>query len=148
VLAAGWAIALAGAGLLNQALKAAFARPRPAFDEPLHVASGWSFPSGHAQATFVLVGMASYLGWRLARTTPRRLAIVSLASAWAIAMGFSRMYLGVHYLSDVVAGFAAGTMWLAVCISGLEIALRRPRVPSLDAAGRKAAAQEPGASRA
>jgi undecaprenyl-diphosphatase len=134
VITAGWTIALAGSGALNLALKAAYARPRPIFEEPLHVASGWSFPSGHAMGTFVLVGMGSYLGWRLARTTPRRLAIVSVASAWAVAMGFSRMYLGVHYLSDVVAGFAAGGMWLAVCISGLEIALRRPRVPSLDAA--------------
>ncbi len=133
VLTAGWSIALIGAGTLNQALKALYARPRPSFADPLVVANGWSFPSGHAMGTFVLVGMASYLGWRLANTLPRRLAIVSVASSWAVLMGFTRMYLGAHYLSDVVAGFAAGTVWLAACISGLEIALRRPRVPAIDA---------------
>lgn len=134
VLAAGWTIALIGAGALNRTLKALYERPRPSFTEPLIVADGWSFPSGHAMGTFVLVGMASYLGWRLARTTPRRLAIVSLASSWAVVMGFTRIYLGAHYLSDVVAGYAAGIVWLAACISGLEIALRRPRVPAIDAA--------------
>ena len=134
VLASGWSIALIGGGLLNQGLKAMYARPRPTLEEPWYYATGWSFPSGHAMGTFVLVGMASYLGWRLARTVPRRLAIVSIASAWAVAMGFSRMYLGAHYLSDVVAGFVAGGMWVAACISGLEIALRRPKVPALDAA--------------
>lgn len=136
VLAAGWAIALAGGGVLNRGLKAVYARPRPSFEQPVYYATGYSFPSGHAMATFVLVGMASYLGWRLARTMPRRMAIVALASSWAVAMGFSRMYLGAHYLSDVVAGFVAGGMWVAACISGLEIALRRPRVPALDASTR------------
>lgn len=141
VLTAGWTIALIGAGTLNQALKSLYERPRPSFTEPLIVADGWSFPSGHAMGTFVLVGMGSYLGWRLARTTPARLAIVSVASSWAVVMGFTRMYLGAHYLSDVVAGYAAGTVWLAACISGLEIALRRPRVPAIDAASATPPAQ-------
>ncbi|WP_437634724.1 phosphatase PAP2 family protein [Sorangium sp. So ce854] len=127
VLAVGWLIALAGGGLLNYALKALFARPRPSFDDPLAVAAGWSFPSGHSMATFVTFGMLSYLGILFARTLRVRVAIVALAMSWTVAMGFSRMYLGVHYLSDVLAGFAAGSMWLAVCISGIEVARRRPR---------------------
>ncbi|WP_437734019.1 phosphatase PAP2 family protein [Sorangium sp. So ce1335] len=126
VLAVGWLIALAGGGLLNYALKALFARPRPSFDEPLAVAAGWSFPSGHSMGTFVTFGMLSYLGVLFARTLRVRLAIVALAMSWTVAMGFSRMYLGVHYLSDVLAGFAAGSMWLAVCVSGIEVARRRP----------------------
>ncbi|WP_437983396.1 phosphatase PAP2 family protein [Sorangium sp. So ce117] len=126
VLAVGWLFALAGGGLLNFALKALFARPRPTFADPLAVAAGWSFPSGHSMGTFVAFGMLSYLGLLLLRTLRARLALVALALGWTVAMGFSRMYLGVHYLSDVLAGFAAGTVWLAVCISGIEVARRRP----------------------
>ncbi|MGK4009018.1 phosphatase PAP2 family protein [Sorangium sp. So ce1036] len=126
VLAVGWLIALAGGGLLNLALKALFARPRPAFADPHAVAEGWSFPSGHAMGTFITFGMLSYLGVLFVRTLRARLAILALALAWTVAMGFSRMYLGVHYLSDVLAGFAAGTVWLAACISGIEVARRRP----------------------
>ncbi|WP_437287916.1 phosphatase PAP2 family protein [Sorangium sp. So ce406] len=126
VLAVGWLIALAGGGLLNYALKALFARPRPTFDEPLALAAGWSFPSGHSMGTFVTFGMLSYLGLLFVRTLRVRLALLALAMSWTVAMGFSRMYLGVHYLSDVLAGFAAGSMWLAVCISGIEVARRRP----------------------
>ncbi|WP_437675951.1 phosphatase PAP2 family protein [Sorangium sp. So ce131] len=126
VLAIGWAIALAGGGLLNAALKALFSRPRPTFDDPLAVALGWSFPSGHSMGTFVAFGMLSYLGVLFVRTLRGRLALIALALSWTVAMGFSRMYLGVHYLSDVLAGFAAGTVWLAVCISGIEVARRRP----------------------
>lgn len=126
VLAVGWLIALAGGGLLNYALKALFARPRPTFDDPLALAAGWSFPSGHSMGTFVTFGMLSYLGLLFVRTLRVRLALLALAMSWTVAMGFSRMYLGVHYLSDVLAGFAAGSMWLAVCISGIEVARRRP----------------------
>ncbi len=96
--------ALAGCGLLNTALKALFARPRPTFADPLAVAAGWSFPSGHSMGTFVAFGMLSYLGLLLLRTLRARLALVALALGWTVAMGFSRMYLGVHYLSDVLAG--------------------------------------------
>ncbi|XXX76842.1 phosphatase PAP2 family protein [Sorangium sp. So ce134] len=126
VLAVGWLIALAGGGLLNMALKALFARPRPLFDEPIAVAAGWSFPSGHSMGTFVTFGMLSYLGLLFLRTLRARLSLVAFALSWTVAMGFSRMYLGVHYLSDVLAGFAAGSVWLAVCISGIEVARRRP----------------------
>ncbi|WP_437306597.1 phosphatase PAP2 family protein [Sorangium sp. So ce388] len=127
VLAIGWLIALAGGGLLNWALKALFARQRPTFADPLAVAAGWSFPSGHSMGTFITFGMLSYLGLLFVRTLRARLLLVALALSWTVAMGFSRMYLGVHYLSDVLAGFAAGTVWLAACISGIEVARRRPR---------------------
>ncbi|WP_438006963.1 phosphatase PAP2 family protein [Sorangium sp. So ce321] len=127
VLAIGWLIALAGGGLLNWALKALFARQRPTFADPLAVAHGWSFPSGHSMGTFITFGMLSYLGLLFVRTLRARLLLVAFALSWTVAMGFSRMYLGVHYLSDVLAGFAAGSVWLAACISGIEVARRRPR---------------------
>ncbi|HTN90153.1 MAG TPA: phosphatase PAP2 family protein [Sorangium sp.] len=127
VLAIGWLIALAGGGLLNWALKALFERQRPTFADPLAVAAGWSFPSGHSMGTFITFGMLSYLGLLFVRTPRARLLLVAFALSWTVAMGFSRMYLGVHYLSDVLAGFAAGSVWLAACISGIEVARRRPR---------------------
>ncbi|XXT19606.1 phosphatase PAP2 family protein [Sorangium sp. So ce429] len=126
VLAIGWLIALAGGGLLNYALKALFARQRPTFADPLAVAHGWSFPSGHSMGTFITFGMLSYLGLLFVRTLRARLLLVAFALSWTVTMGFSRMYLGVHYLSDVLAGFAAGSVWLAACISGIEVARRRP----------------------
>lgn len=126
LLLVGWVIALAGAGLLNTALKAAFERARPVFANPHSGAGFWSFPSGHTMVTFVVAGMLAYLGLLFVKSSAKRLLMVLLAVAWAVAMGFSRMYLGVHYLSDVMAGFAAGTVWLGACVSGIEIARRRP----------------------
>jgi len=123
----GWVIALAGGGILNTILKTVFARPRPFFADPILSAHGFSFPSGHSMGTFILAGMAAYFGVLHMQGRLRHIGIVALALAWAVTMGFSRMYLGVHYLTDVVGGFAAGACWLAVCISGVEIARRRPR---------------------
>jgi undecaprenyl-diphosphatase len=125
VLAIGWAVASLGGGLLNGALKGIFERPRPAFADPIAVVEGWSFPSGHSMGTFIIVGMLAYLAYIHVRSPAVRVGLVAAAMVWIALMGFSRMYLGAHYLSDVVAGFAAGTVWLAGCISGVEIARRR-----------------------
>ena len=127
LLLTGWVVALVGVAVMNQALKAVFVRARPVFEHPYSVGSGWSFPSGHSMATFVAAGMLAYLGVLFAKSPGRRLLAVVLAITWSVAIGFSRMYLGVHYFSDVIAGFAAGTVWLGACITGIEIARRRPR---------------------
>ena len=126
LLMVGWVVALAGAGLLNTALKASFARARPVLEKPFIVANGWSFPSGHSMVTLVAAGMVAYVCVLNVKSPARRLLIVILALSWTVAMGFSRMYLGVHFFSDVVAGFAAGLVWLGACITGVEIARRRP----------------------
>ncbi len=128
LLLTGWVVALVGVAVMNQALKGVFARARPVFEHPYSVGSGWSFPSGHSMATFVAAGMLAYLGVLFAKSAARQLLAVILAVAWSVAIGFSRMYLGVHYFSDVMAGFAAGTVWLGACITGIEIARRRPAV--------------------
>ncbi|NUP11971.1 MAG: phosphatase PAP2 family protein [Polyangiaceae bacterium] len=141
LLAAGWAIALLGVGALNAALKAAFARPRPSFDNPWVTPNGWSFPSGHSMGTWVAAGMLAYL-WIILRprnpSVPRlgtpmptmaQWVVVCCAIAFSVAMGFSRLLLGAHYLTDVIGGFAAGTVWLGACISGIEVARRRPLLP-------------------
>lgn len=125
VLAIGWVVAVLGGNLLNHALKGVFERPRPSFAEPIAVSAGWSFPSGHSMGTFVTIGMLAYLVFIGLRSSSLRILVVAAAMVWIVLMGFSRMYLGAHYLSDVLAGFAAGTVWLAGCISGVEIARRR-----------------------
>ncbi|MGH2437635.1 MAG: phosphatase PAP2 family protein [bacterium] len=125
VLAAGWVVAQAGGGVLNTVLKNAFERARPESADALLAASSWSFPSGHAMGTFVFCGLGAYLLLRLTRSWTITVVVVAVALAWCLVMAFTRLYLGVHFVSDVVAGMIAAAAWVAVCISGLEIALRR-----------------------
>ncbi len=127
LLALGWALSLIGGALLNGALKALFTRPRPSFADPVAVATGFSFPSGHAMSTWIATGMLVYVASRFLSNDRQRLVALAIALVFCVMVGFSRMVLGVHFLTDVVGGFAAGTVWLGACISGLEIARRRPR---------------------
>jgi undecaprenyl-diphosphatase len=124
VLLVGWVGALAGGALLDLALKLAFRRPRPVWESPYLAASGWSFPSGHAMGSLIAYGMLAYLLVLHLRSRSARLAVAAGAILLVLAIGFTRLFLGVHYFSDVMAGYAAGTVWLAVCVSGLEV-LRR-----------------------
>jgi membrane-associated phospholipid phosphatase len=126
LLAIGWAVALIGAAILNSALKGLYSRPRTSFENPIVTPRGWSFPSGHAMTTWIAMGMLVYLSLEFVKSPPRRAMIVTAALAFSVSMGFSRMVIGAHYLTDVLAGFAAGTVWLGACVSGLEIARRRP----------------------
>jgi undecaprenyl-diphosphatase len=118
-LALAWVIAVAGNSLLNVTLKSVFARVRPPHADGLVAASGYSFPSGHASGSVVLYGMLAYLAVRLL-PRPWPLPIVLAATAVAFATGSSRVFLRVHYASDVLAGFASGTAWLVVCIVSIE----------------------------
>lgn len=127
LLLIGWIVAVAGGGLLNLGLKALFRRTRPVFAEPPVVLGSWSFPSGHAMSTFVAAGALAYLLFLVLRSPVQRVIVVIVALLWVLLIGFSRMYLGVHYFSDVIAGYVAGTVWLGAWISGMEIA-RRIRV--------------------
>ena len=126
LLLAGWSAALIGGGLLNVALKAAFQRTRPELDSPLAAALGWSFPSGHAMGAMVAYGMLAYLLVLRFGRTPAPF-IVAAASMLVLVVGFSRIYLGVHYFSDVLGGYLSGIAWLAVCTSAVEIARRHAR---------------------
>jgi membrane protein DedA with SNARE-associated domain/membrane-associated phospholipid phosphatase len=126
LLAGGWIAAVAGGGLLDLALKRVFHRTRPTWDLPLLTARGWSFPSGHAMGSLIAYGMLAYLLVRDAKGRRPRMAIVVGAVLLVLLIGLSRMYLGVHFLSDVLGGYAAGVVWLAACITGLEVARRMP----------------------
>ena len=120
-------IALGGGMLLNNALKALFARARPAFADPFVVAQNFSFPSGHAMFSLIGYGMFTYFIWSSLSNHHLRILLVFAASLLVILIGISRMTLGVHYLSDVVAGFAAGGVWLAACITAMNTIYRRKR---------------------
>jgi len=130
-LCAGWALALAGNAVLNRTLKGIFERTRPVHEHGLAFADGWSFPSGHSSGSLVAYGMLAYLLLRLlpARHAAARLPIVALAAALAFTAGCSRVFLQVHFASDVLAGFASGAAWLTVCIGALELARWRRRAP-------------------
>lgn len=124
LLAGAWVAANAGGALLNLALKNVFERTRPEFADAALAASSWSFPSGHAMGTFVMCGLGSYLLLRDRPSWTVAAFVIAASLAWCLVMGFSRLYLGVHFASDVVAGAIAGAAWVAVCVSALE-AVRR-----------------------
>jgi undecaprenyl-diphosphatase len=108
--------ALAGGGVLNVALKLAYARARPSFEHPLATAHGFSFPSGHAMGTCLLAGMLVVLASREGPLQAHRAGVLGLALVWTLSMGLSRIVLGVHFPSDVLAGYAAGLGWLALSL--------------------------------
>ncbi len=120
-----WIAALVGGQVLNLLLKDWFARPRPFFQDPLAVAAFYSFPSGHATMSLIAYGLIAYFLWASApQRLPRRLATVALMLL-ILLIGLSRLYLGVHYFSDVLAGFAAGGLWLSFCITAAEFIQHR-----------------------
>lgn len=110
-------IAMTGAGVLNAAMKHSFHRPRPApfFGYTLPISE--SFPSGHALASLCFYGVVAGLCAARVHTAPLRWSIWFAAATLVAAIGFSRIYLGVHYFSDVVGGYLAATVWLGALIS-------------------------------
>lgn len=114
------AISLSGAWLLNTILKELFQRSRP---DIVHLvkAGGYSFPSGHAMVAAAFYGVIGYLLWfNLRNRSKPTWYIVVFTFALIIVIGISRIYLGVHFASDVVAGYAAGGVWAIACIVGLK----------------------------
>ena len=111
-------IAGVGATLLNCLMKLFFGRARPALWKHIIKVGQHSFPSGHAMVSIVIYGFTGYI---LAKQFPeQRFWIYGLTIVLIAAIGFSRLYLGVHWLTDVTAGYAAGLVWLIACIISLE----------------------------
>jgi len=117
-------LAYVGAEVLSYSLKLAFRRDRPFFTDPLATVSTYSFPSGHATVSVAVYGaLCLVLVRRL--TGPTRLVCLAAAVLLVSLIGFSRLYLGVHFLSDVLAGFSVGLAWLALCVVVLDLHHRR-----------------------
>jgi membrane-associated phospholipid phosphatase len=118
-------LAVFGGMLLNALLKRVFVRPRPKFENPLLTLTSYSFPSGHTMMATVFYGTLCFVVMTRVRGWRRR-ALASFVSAFLILLvGFSRIYLGVHYLSDVLAAIAEGLAWLAFCVIAVEEFMRR-----------------------
>ena len=111
-----------GAGVLDTALKLAFrrARPTPFFDYPLP--PSYSFPSGHALFAFCFFTAAGALLAPRLKPLALKLLVGVVAVGAVLAIGFSRIYLGVHYPSDVIAGYTVGLLWSSVIIAGDRVA--------------------------
>jgi undecaprenyl-diphosphatase len=112
---AGLAATLVGAAGSDYVMKALIARARPGGLLPATIETSGSFPSGHATAALALYG---FLAYALCRRYPKHARkIVALATLVILATGFSRLYLGVHFPSDVIAGYLLGGLWLSLGIA-------------------------------
>ena len=112
-------VSFAGSALLNMATKQFFQRDRPTLRESIAPEQTFSFPSGHAMGSATLAMVVVLLCWH----TRWRWLAVALAGSFALLVGVSRIYLGVHYPSDILGGFAAGIAW----VSGVYLVLYRVR---------------------
>lgn len=118
-------VAAVGGGMgLNVLLKRLFSRERPLWADAALTDAG--FPSGHAMMALILYGFVAIYLILLIKSWGARFLVTLVTSATIALVAISRLYLGAHYLSDVLAAMAAGTAWLALCLTATE-ALRRYR---------------------
>lgn len=119
-----WLLALVlvvpGGMLLNVLMKHAFGRARPMFAEPMLTLTTYSFPSGHVAAATLFYGLLAAFMISRIEAWRWRLLTALVAFLLVVLVGLSRIYLGVHYLSDVLAAFAEGIAWLAICLTAMH----------------------------
>ena len=120
-------VAVVGGEILNSTLKSVFDRPRPRLFPWLTHASFSSFPSGHSMTAVIVYVTLAYLVARLEPSKAMRRLTFAVTAVLVLGVGLSRMYLGVHYPSDVLAGYLAGGAWATFCALGME-AVRHFRV--------------------
>jgi membrane-associated phospholipid phosphatase len=114
-----FAFACLGGAILNTGLKLVFSKPRPALWHRLIVETSYSFPSGHALGAVVLYGAIAYLGTAY---YPRFAQLIYGGAIAVITLiGLSRLYLGVHWPTDIIAGYSIGLLWLLICIGLLKV---------------------------
>ncbi|WP_225519250.1 MULTISPECIES: phosphatase PAP2 family protein [Priestia] len=106
---------IVGSPILNELLKLLFHRARPDFHRLIKI-NGYSFPSGHAMSAFAVYGVLSFLLWRHIPTRWGRTLLIVTSIIMILTIGISRIYLGVHYPSDVIGGYFASGCWLAIAI--------------------------------
>lgn len=108
-------IVVAGTPILNFFLKGFFQRARPDLHRLIEI-GGYSFPSGHAMNAFTVYGILTFLLWRHIFNPTGRGVLILFSVIMIAAIGVSRIYLGVHYPSDVIGGYFASGFWLAISI--------------------------------
>ena len=122
-----WAVAIGGGLLIDEMLKLTFRRARPSVASEFITKSSWSFPSGHAMNSLVGYAMLAFLLREHVTNERARVAVTVGAVVLIVAIGFSRLYLGVHYLSDVTAGYLVGSAWVLACITAERYAIGREK---------------------
>jgi undecaprenyl-diphosphatase len=118
-----WFLLLAAGGtkLLTEALKWSVGRDRPTFPDPLATESSSSFPSSHASMSLAVYGSLAVIVARRLEPTWQRAAVLGGTAVLVALIGLSRLYLGVHYLSDVVAGYALALAWMSLCALAVSL---------------------------
>ncbi|MGE6376145.1 phosphatase PAP2 family protein [Peribacillus muralis] len=106
---------MAGSPLLNAVVKLCFQRTRPDLHRLIEI-GGYSFPSGHAMNAMSLYGILTFLLWRHIKVKWGRMLLIVMSTLMIFTIGISRIYLGVHYPSDIIAGYLAGGFWIATSI--------------------------------
>ncbi len=130
VLAAQSLLAGLGTTLLIVGGKAAFGRPRPPAETQLGVLQNLSFPSGHALGSMVAAGLVLAMVFALTRTRWPRVVAVLIVALYVLAVGLSRLYLGVHWGTDVLGGWLLGAGWVLLCLGAGQLSPRwLPRRP-------------------
>lgn len=112
-------VAIGGNGALTWLLKQIYERGRPSINEAID-AVGFSFPSGHSMGSLVFYGFLIYLTIRSHQKRAVKIALSMALGLLILLIGTSRIYLGAHFPSDIIAGYLAGTIWLMLCILVLE----------------------------
>jgi len=121
-------ITMIGAGLLNVTLKLAFKRPRPVPFFNLTAPETYSFPSGHSLSSACFFGVLAAMLTTRVKSRRVRVIVWVVCTLMFVLIGFSRIYLGVHHTTDVIAGFAAALIWiLVVRFVEMELARRKRR---------------------
>ncbi len=108
-----------GGGIVDSLVKLAVGRPRPQLEEPVATAFGKSFPSGHSMSSLICYGAVVLVVLPLIAGRWRTVTIV-LTAVWVVLIGASRLALGVHFLSDVLGGYALGAAWLIGSVAAFE----------------------------
>jgi membrane-associated phospholipid phosphatase len=124
-------VTMVGNSVLNALVKLAVDRSRPVLPQPVAHANGMSFPSGHAQSAMVAAAVVLLVFLPALRGTRRAVAVV-VAVAYVLAIGFARVALGVHYVSDVLAGYALGAAWVAAMTAAFSAWRRERGRPGVD----------------
>jgi undecaprenyl-diphosphatase len=114
------AVTCIGGGMVDSIVKAAVGRPRPHIDKPIVSAFGYSFPSGHSMSALVCYGALLLVLMPLMSTRVRNIAVVAYV-VLLLSIGFARLMLGVHFITDVLGGYVLGAAWLAASVAAFEI---------------------------
>ena len=124
-----------GAALLIDGFKRLYGRVRPPMAEQLMTETNPALPSGHALGSIVVLGVLTAVVVLATRHALLRVAAVATAALGVLTIGLSRLYLGVHWLTDVVTGWFLGGAWLAVCVTALCVLTRRRELASVGQVG-------------